>query len=1231
MTGRGRGRGALARWEAANTRGESTSRVGSSVFAISKAENWEAHEVKKTPGNSARSGTLARVTNIIDVGHFWAQTGSDDQLKQFDTYMAALNSWCNEQQMSSVQQVPVCGQSVCVRHTDTGQWRRAQVTRLSDSMVDVFYLDYGQPECVTLDRLCKSTPGDIASRPALARYITLEGVKPVGERWSEEANNRFSELVSSKLTIHFSDNFRGKLYLRNSSGQDVSVGDMLISEGFAQSSDSDVGRPWTQENTRTLNSEQQKRIYQQWNSLMFQPSESQQPSPKTNDHFSAERNTLTSSPFPKEPLNSNAITCRKMFSPPQMYDNESTKDMSGISLNDIPLPPKPDFLMQNKESDKLETFNIKRADPDPVQSLRSGRPHLASPSEFFSQSRPGQDSGGLNANSTFSKTESSPKYKPPHVRNTQAMMNETAAMNAEPKLENFTSAPKGNVPQHKQWSPFSNFSFSPKQGRKNIAAQFQSNAVNLGDVPPDAQQQHNVQPWQKPEFLKTQPLNENTKDKTLKAELEWKIWKLQRKVKKVIDRMAIDDAGNYSHELDQIIADSRLSQEFQGISEVSIVLKLLLDKVLEKSKFSSVAVRVCTIFRDLGIFELSDLINKVITECQGELMEQCCATDSHQRCHRFSSFLGKLYLEVLNETDSTGLKSSVDGIVAHSLHNWLSFDQDDSVEIHVLNSVCLTGFFKVTGPTIDQTEGNEISRYFATIRDLVLSQDLALPVKSTLLDILLLRASGWKVEDNTDEQETGSLSTEDEVFVEAEDDVTEEQPQEETGDQDDSEEWDPYRKVKSMLKNLKLQDLLPKFFDNCIRDSLLTADWEELKRTLQEAGFPPGVILEIRMYLDKGLLEKDVQKRSEPTTVKNTASSATITQELKRASKSPSPTKAMEHGIEINQLNQELQQLMIGGNQDKGGQTKKISPQKELAGHEGTPYSRGGFRKFVSRAERRRSTDSPQEEVTHPMTDQACDLSEKRPRSSPPPVESVNSRTSVETSPEDKTATSMSYSAVLKSASQDAPKNGPASAKPNPSKTFSRPPPGFAPLPTHGGDTKMTMTVLGNKTKTKPPGLPSNTPRNTSTQTSSTPWNTPVQPGSTPRNTPTQSSSTPRNTPSRADSSTNWRNDCREEQFSQGFGRPGNSSQPGHARNRRRFDNTMGQSKSPPRSGGFNEATGRETPVGAMSPPNNEESPEPPPVVHAHRAFGPGGLKACVICGSKDHLRCNDRRKMFMD
>ena len=49
------------------------------------------------------------------------------------------------------------------------------------SMVDVIYLDYGQSECVSLNRLCNSTPGDILSRQAMAQYINLEGVRPVSQ------------------------------------------------------------------------------------------------------------------------------------------------------------------------------------------------------------------------------------------------------------------------------------------------------------------------------------------------------------------------------------------------------------------------------------------------------------------------------------------------------------------------------------------------------------------------------------------------------------------------------------------------------------------------------------------------------------------------------------------------------------------------------------------------------------------------------------------------------------------------------------------------------------------------------------------------------------------------------------------------------------------------------------------------------------------------------------------
>lgn len=62
-------------------------------------------------------------------------------------------------------------------------------------------------------------------------------------------------------------------------------------------------------------------------------------------------------------------------------------------------------------------------------------------------------------------------------------------------------------------------------------------------------------------------------------------------------------------------------------------------------------------------------------------------------------------------------------------------------------------------------------------------------VKSTLLDILLLRASGWKAEADWDEQqEAVSEFTEDEVPSENE--FTEEQQQVETGDQSNSAGWD---------------------------------------------------------------------------------------------------------------------------------------------------------------------------------------------------------------------------------------------------------------------------------------------------------------------------------------------------------------------------------------------------------------------------------------------------------
>ena len=82
-----------------------------------------------------------------------------------------------------------------------------------------------------------------------------------------------------------------------------------------------------------------------------------------------------------------------------MYHDESNHNTIDISLSNVPLPPNPNLLAQGTENDNLETFNLKKVDPGPVEALRMARPRLASPMEFLSHSK-GQDTGLSNGEIT---------------------------------------------------------------------------------------------------------------------------------------------------------------------------------------------------------------------------------------------------------------------------------------------------------------------------------------------------------------------------------------------------------------------------------------------------------------------------------------------------------------------------------------------------------------------------------------------------------------------------------------------------------------------------------------------------------------------------------------------------------------------------------------------------------------------------------------------------------------
>ena len=48
-------------------------------------------------------------------------------------------------------------------------------------MVDVFYLDSGTVESLSVDNLCSNTPGDITAYTPQAQYCTLGDVRPVSD------------------------------------------------------------------------------------------------------------------------------------------------------------------------------------------------------------------------------------------------------------------------------------------------------------------------------------------------------------------------------------------------------------------------------------------------------------------------------------------------------------------------------------------------------------------------------------------------------------------------------------------------------------------------------------------------------------------------------------------------------------------------------------------------------------------------------------------------------------------------------------------------------------------------------------------------------------------------------------------------------------------------------------------------------------------------------------------
>lgn len=315
--------------------------------------------------------------------------------------------------------------------------------------------------------------------------------------------------------------------------------------------------------------------------------------------------------------------------------------------------------------------------------------------------------------------------------------------------------------------------------------------------------------------------------------------------------------------------------------------------------------------------------------------------------------------------------------------------------------------------------------------------------------------------------------------------------------------------------------------------------------------------------------------------------SPTALKPVKSVGQSPPPADVQGDNskVKVGQLNQELQELITHGNEQSGPSSygaKTECPPKDLSTREASSCSQRTWNTLedASRPEKRRpssefSTGTSCRRDTLPMgTSNPSPTTVAPGNLTPIRARKPNFSESVSTS----SGAGKSYSSALKRSPSSTAQESSASV----SQTTSppKPPPGFPPLPATDPSKKleMHMTVLSTKAPTKH-----------------------------------VESASSQQAPA-ADTSKNWRWDRGSSFFPPPPSRPARNYAKGRSSHDSRADKTV-------KTSGHGRGPGQGAPTGPM------RDAQPPPF----RPFGPGGLKACVVCGSKDHVRCNDRSKMFFD
>ncbi|XP_068114108.1 tudor domain-containing protein 1 isoform X2 [Hyperolius riggenbachi] len=173
------------------------------------------------------------VCMLINPGKFFCHIYNPTDLSTLNDLNLSLGEHCKQHVSEGCR--PVTGDMCATFFSDDGNWYRGQVKDVTPGGAFVVqFLDYGNTEEVTADKLCK-VPSEFLKLPFQALSCSLHGVKPAGEEWDLHSSEKFQKaVVGVKLRARMISRRENdySVHLAVSETGDA-IADILVGEGVA--------------------------------------------------------------------------------------------------------------------------------------------------------------------------------------------------------------------------------------------------------------------------------------------------------------------------------------------------------------------------------------------------------------------------------------------------------------------------------------------------------------------------------------------------------------------------------------------------------------------------------------------------------------------------------------------------------------------------------------------------------------------------------------------------------------------------------------------------------------------------------------------------------------------------------------------------------------------------------------------------------------------------------------